>query len=49
MDNTGGLLGSSLKMKSPTRAVSKRMTRKKKENGGGGEGIGGVDDDIDSI
>ena len=49
MDNTGGVLGLSLKMKSSTRAVSKRMTREKKENGGGGEGIGGVDDDIDSI
>ena len=49
MDDTGGLLGPSLNMKSSTRAVLKRMKRKKKENGGGGEGIGGVDDDIDSI
>ena len=49
MDDTGGVVGSSLKMKSLTRAVSKRMTREKKENGGGGEGVGGVDDDIDSI
>ena len=30
MDDTGGVLGSSLKMKSLTRAVLKRMTREKK-------------------
>ena len=33
MDYTGGVVGSFLKMKSLTTAVSKRMTRKKKENG----------------
>ena len=49
MDDTGGVLGYSLKMKSLNRAVLKRMTREKKENGGGGEGIGGVDNDINSI
>ena len=47
MDDTGGVVGSSLKMKSLTRAVSKRMTRERKENGGGGVGV--VDDDINSI
>ena len=30
MDDTGGVVGSSLKMKSLTMAVSKRMTREKK-------------------
>ena len=30
MDDTGGVVGSSLKMKSLTRVVSKRMTREKK-------------------
>ena len=30
MDDTGGIVGSSLKMKSLTRVVSKRMTREKK-------------------
>ena len=49
MDDTGGVVGSSFNMKSLTRAVLKRMAREKKENGGGGEGVGGVDDDIDSI
>ena len=49
MDDTGGVVGLSLKMKSLTRDVSKRMTTQKKENGGGGEGVGGVDDNIDSF
>ena len=49
IDDMGGVVGSSLKMKSLTRAVSKRMTREKKENGGGGEGVKEVDDNIDSI
>ena len=43
------MVGSSLKMTDLTRAVSKKMTREIKENGGGGDGVGGVDDDIDSI
>ena len=34
MEDTGGVVGSSLKMKSSTRAVSKSMTREKKEYGG---------------
>ena len=49
MDDTGGVVGSFLNMKSLTKAVSKRMTREKKENGRGGEGVKEVDDDIDSI
>ena len=49
MDNTGGVVGFFLKIKSLTRAVSKRMTRTKKENGAGGECVKEVDDDIDSI
>ena len=40
MDDTGGVVGLPLKMKSLTRDVSKRTTREKKENGGGGEGVG---------
>ena len=47
IDDTGGVVGFSLKMNSLTRAVLKRMTREKKGNGGGG--VGGVDDDINSI